>query len=83
VNITIPDRHPGRCCNLRISRHRPGVYLRCLDYEGTPHVCTFEADSPPRLQYTGWGLVYTDPKPKPWVKPGADIVKATIDKETT
>lgn len=66
MNISIPDQHPGRCNNLRHSRYRPGVMLRCIDYEGTPHVCAFEQESPPIT--TGIYTV-TAPAPKPWVRP--------------
>ena len=66
VNIYTLDPHPGRCCNLRISQHRPGTMLRCLDYENREHVCEFEQEIPP---VTTGGISYPHPAPKPWVRP--------------
>lgn len=65
--IHIADLHPGRCRNQRVfwEGGHPET-LRCLDYEGTEHVCTFP--EPVRRATT---LTYTsgDTKPEPWVKP--------------
>jgi hypothetical protein len=60
--ITLPDQHPGRCLNHR------GI-LRCLEAEGTEHVCRFPA--PRRLvknpMHAG-SFIYAS-EPKPWVVP--------------
>ena len=66
VMIThMDDPYPGRCRNHRTV----GMdVLRCLDYEGVPHVCTFpevkQRVPSPGVYSTGghW-------KPSPWVKP--------------
>lgn len=70
MNIIVPDPHPGRCLNTR-QYHGPHGHiqiLRCLDYEGTPHTCTF-----PKIHVEDgrdWGVYSIDPpKPKTWVKP--------------
>lgn len=67
--IYVPDPNPGRCLN---HRQRGDEMVRCLDYEGRPHVCTFP--EPPLKGLTGhsWGpnqAIYTLKEPKPWVKP--------------
>lgn len=68
--INSPDPHPGRCQNLRPSTVKPGTFLRCLDYEGLKHVCSFEKETPPNFAHSVvGGNIYTPAQPKPWVKP--------------
>ena len=71
MNIFMPDEYPGRCKNHReINWYARPKTVRCLDYEGTEHVCTFE-QPPVEVHLSGnIGLsrsVAVDPKP--WVKP--------------
>lgn len=72
MEIQIPDPHPGRCQNTRLHRGPYGATrtLRCLDYDGTQHVCSFP--EVPKETGKDWGA-YSIPKPKPkaWVKPPA------------
>lgn len=74
--IHLPDLDIGRCKNIRSITHGDGYIetLRCLDYEGVPHVCTFPPERHVSSGDYGWGAgsisTYTPPKPKPWVKPG-------------
>lgn len=72
MHVDVPDPDVGRCKNVRLYRHANSEveYLRCLDYEGTPHVCSFPTPLP-RSSSSGWSSAtyYTVPKPKPWVKP--------------
>lgn len=69
MNIVVPDPHPGRCRNLRPSRYYSGTFLRCLDYEGTEHQCSFDVERIPASN-PGWNsATYTHTEPKPWVKP--------------
>lgn len=70
----LPDPHPGRCQNVRI-RNRPDTSIevvRCLDYEGVPHTCTFP---PPREETSPWwwSSGYKTSPPEPWVKPKDDM----------
>lgn len=70
--IRVPDMDPGRCENHRIVwvGGNPKT-LRCLDYEGTDHVCSFEKPQPVP-QGTDMASAWTTisyPRPKPWVKP--------------
>lgn len=69
--IYVPDQHPGRCNNYR---HIDGQMERCLDYEATPHVCSFPEPPPKHYVWTATThTTYTIPTPKPWVKPGDEI----------
>lgn len=65
--ITAPDPFPGRCRN-----HRAVPFtlesLRCLDYEGTEHVCRFPEPPPNTPQVGRWAQSNTV-TPKPWVRP--------------
>ena len=66
-----PDPHPGRCRNHRSVT--VGGYpqnVRCLGYEGTRHVCTFDIPSAPPVAS---GFVGTK-TPKPWVAPDTQEV---------
>jgi hypothetical protein len=73
VIINAPDQHPGRCQNWRSRPDRNGYpsSVRCLDYEGTEHVCTFPPPPPPLPDPWGANVanVYRQEPPKPWVKP--------------
>lgn len=69
--IEVPDQFPGRCRNHRW--YVTGME-RCLDYEGTAHVCSFR--EPGMEQYT-WApksgtitTTWTHRQPEQWVKPG-------------
>lgn len=68
--IRLPDLHPGRCQNVRHVQHADGHAgtVRCLDYEGTEHVCTFPAPLHV-VTPSGSSLTYTTPTPQKWVKP--------------
>lgn len=70
MTLIEPDPHPGRCKNTRqhMGPFAQVTILRCLDYEGTPHVCEFP--KPPEAVQGDWGT-YSIPKPQPkrWVKP--------------
>lgn len=69
--INTPDPHPGRCRNLRPSDAHPGSFLRCLDYEGLKHVCSFEKETiHSAIDTTIYQSVV---KPKPWVKPRPNL----------
>lgn len=71
VEIRVPDPHPGRCLNTRYDEASHSM-LRCLDYEGVQHVCTFPAPPPPVSSLWGSGgsyVLHTPKPPKPWVKP--------------
>jgi hypothetical protein len=73
--IHLPDPHPGRCGNHRTITHSDGFVetLRCLDYEGVVHVCSFPEPRNRRFDRSDWGGLnqasYVTPKPEPWVKP--------------
>ena len=73
TTIFLPDPDIGRCKNVRHNNCSCGYSeaLRCLDYEGTEHVCEFPApmhacsmSRPENNVYR-----YAPPTPKPWVKP--------------
>lgn len=67
--IYMPDPNPGRCKNHRSEGEET---LRCLDYEGTPHVCSFPKPlAERRKDWGGWSTmtIQAPPKPQPWVKP--------------
>lgn len=68
--LVAPDPFPGRCKNHR-SEFRYGrlVSLRCLDYEGTEHVCTFEDLRPPITASDQVNTYTVSHESKPWVKP--------------
>lgn len=72
--IHVPDPFPGRCQNVRHVLHANGEpeTLRCLDYEGTRHVCEFPP-SRVNASSTGWvtyqSIMTAPPAPKRWVKP--------------
>lgn len=74
MEIHLPDPYPGRCLNFR-SRAAPGGRIetvRCLDYEGTEHVCTFPPFTyhpPIATAYASSVSTYTQEQPQPWVKP--------------
>lgn len=67
----MPDPHPGRCLNYRTKTHSDGYIesLRCLDYEGTEHVCSFPSSTHVTItgQWQSWAGAQVDSKP--WVKP--------------
>lgn len=70
MTLYVPDPHPGRCQNLRMVTHSDGYIenLRCLDYEGTEHVCQFP--EPEHSIYSAQEhKPWVRPKPKPWVRP--------------
>lgn len=69
MHIEAPDPHPGRCRNVRSCWQNDHIVtMRCLDYEGTPHVCSFPR--PPVQMSRASGHVFqSTPQPKPWVKP--------------
>lgn len=60
------DPHPGRC---RSFRPVPGSLesVRCLDYEGTDHICRFPPRKP--AMTTATSATYSRTDPKPWVRP--------------
>ena len=66
--VTIPDPHPGRCLNFRAKLYGAGM-KRCLDYENSRHVCSFEVEKQPRITHDHSSLIYTQEPPKPWVRP--------------
>lgn len=70
--LRLPDPHPGRCRNTRQHDMGNGQFkaLRCLDYEGTKHVCSF----PPQIvvearDWVGNTYSHKAEEPNPWVKP--------------
>lgn len=69
MHIHMPDPYPGRCQNVRHNMHADSYVetLRCLEAEGTEHVCRF----PESTHYVsaGEGQVYTTTAPQPWVVP--------------
>jgi hypothetical protein len=66
VTHIAPDPHPGRCLNIRRDP-ASNTMMRCLDYDGTQHVCTFPTQlTPGTTIQTG---IYSTPPPVPWVKP--------------
>lgn len=65
--IALPDPFPGRCHNLRASRFHPGSFLRCLDYEGSRHVCEFPIETPPVVGAMSYSTSTT--QLKPWIDP--------------
>lgn len=71
--ISAPDPDPGRCRNFRTVTHSDGHIetLRCLDYEGAPHQCTFP--KPKHVTAVSHNIFSsgTD-QPKPWVKPDSN-----------
>lgn len=70
MNIFQPDSYPGRCKNHRtINWYPEAKTVRCLDYEGTEHVCTFERlPEPIHVDMLGMRATITR-EPEPWVKP--------------
>lgn len=64
------DPFPGRCLNFRMNR-ATSENERCLDYDDTPHVCSFE-NKKPTISY-GVRIASTRATPKPWVKPGDNV----------
>jgi len=66
VNYLIEDPFPGRCGNYRYVN---GQTLRCLDYELTPHICTFPNPREYPINNAAQGITYTRDKPARWVKP--------------
>lgn len=71
MTIQLPDHDIGRCKNRRAFPSGDGftTMVRCNDYEGTEHVCTFTPPPIVDLPSSWSSSVYTAPKPKPWVKP--------------
>jgi hypothetical protein len=73
VFIELPDPHPGRCQNYRMMRDANGypASVRCLEYEGFPHVCRF----PQPVLKIGVGstdVCYSaDMHPQKWIRPEA------------
>jgi hypothetical protein len=69
MHIIEPDPHPGRCENYRSVVHSDGYVetLRCLDYEGTEHICSFP--EPEHRVITVGGYTYTPQAPQRWIKP--------------
>jgi hypothetical protein len=71
-HLVAPDPFPGRCKNHRSDfRYGRLVSLRCLDYEGTQHVCTFEELRPPFTASDQVTSSLHPSNPEPWVKPPA------------
>ena len=60
--INMPDPHPGRCRNWRDGE-------RCLDHDGTEHVCSFRKPMPTPPEFWNQSSSQTTAKPKPWIKP--------------
>jgi hypothetical protein len=67
----MPDPNPGRCLCVRQVAHPDGYLesLRCLDYEGRRHTCTFP--NPTHVTSLGsTSSVYRDTgQAEPWVRP--------------
>lgn len=64
--IYYSDPHPGRCKNWRFGRGR------CLDYEGTEHVCAFGEPEQTTFvsgAFTSCTYTWDAPLPVPWVRP--------------
>lgn len=66
MTIYLPDPHPGRCFNYRLVN---GQTLRCLDYEGTRHVCDFPGAILPFQWPQGNQMTSSNSEAEPWVKP--------------
>jgi hypothetical protein len=70
MTIILPDPFPGRCKN---HRWVGDTSVRCLEYEGTSHVCKFPKSLPPtdatRKYQQSSSLSGSVINPKPWVKP--------------
>lgn len=66
---TLPDPNPGRCLNFRTITHGDGhiEHLRCLDYENTPHECSFP--EPTHFVALVHNIFKSSDPPEPWVKP--------------
>jgi hypothetical protein len=68
--IDLPDPHPGRCKNHRyVFVDGYPDSLRCLDYEGTPHVCSFPTPMNRTLHNNYHVWQGSQPVPQVWVKP--------------
>lgn len=67
MHINALDPNPGRCLNHRTSPD--GNTVRCLDYEGTDHVCSFPPFPIALSGSASMSYSITTPEPKPWVKP--------------
>lgn len=82
--IHVDDPHPGRCLNLRADRGDPYrlTYKRCLEAEGTGHVCRFPPDR--ATVSTAWanGIRSSNPpKPVPWIIPPNESTAAGVAAE--
>lgn len=76
MTIHVPDANPGRCLNYRwFPAGAPydviRTAVRCNDYEGTEHVCSFTPPPAPVTIASSMQSSYaqTVKKPEPWVKP--------------
>lgn len=70
MHTEMPDPHPGRCKNFRtvwVSGYPETI--RCLDYEGTAHVCHFPPPADRSLSNSHNVWVGGQPLPQPWIKP--------------
>jgi len=63
--IQMPDPNPGRCLNFRHDTGPYGKARRCLEAEGTKHVCRF--DPPERRPASE--RIYQASAPEPWIVP--------------
>lgn len=83
--VRLPDPNPGRCENYRSVMHSDGRVetLRCLDYEGTKHICEFPEPlhiaSDPRWGGNSYSYSEKHDRPQPWVKPQNDAVSHQND----
>lgn len=69
----MPDPYPGRCKNHRsVLWYAESKNVRCLDYEGTDHVCTFE--QPPAAFSIDVSQLSSSVmrEPEQWVKPASE-----------
>ena len=69
--LITPDPYPGRCLNHRLDVASMSQ-VRCLDYEGTRHVCRFPKIHAPSKDVQYSTSIYSNTKPKPWVAPHED-----------
>jgi hypothetical protein len=67
MEIHLPDPHPGRCLNFRHDTGRAGRLRRCLEMEGTKHVCRFDPPAPSQQATHSYTL--TEPRQRPWKVP--------------
>lgn len=68
----LPDPHPGRCLNTRHDVGPYGQSRRCLEKEGTVHVCRFPDVQRPDPKIQSMTYTRSQPEPEPWVVPPPD-----------